>query len=149
MVLIVYDIDGLSASDTSGVSFCDFLVVSSDPDSNDAPVDSTLAAVRFHLSREIDAASLDDGTVLVSPEGGEPLAGSLNLETSDTVIAWTPDVPLRADTIYEIRLSSLVRATSGRRLDQDPCIPGPEPFLSHFKTSPRNDHRQEGRPIRR
>jgi len=149
IVLTVEDVDGLTATDTTGVSFCAFLALGSSPADGSTDVDSSLAAIQVTLSRAVDPASVADSTFAVTPAGGPAIAGTLVLEADTRTITWTPSSSLRAATVYEVRLTGGIRAASGRRLDQDPCAPGPESYGFSFTTAARRSHSQDGRRLRR
>ncbi|MBK8230110.1 MAG: Ig-like domain-containing protein [Candidatus Eisenbacteria bacterium] len=136
ILLELEDVDGLRAIDSTGVAFRAWTPRSVFPPADSTGVDSSLAAIRVEFPEAIDLATAVDSTVTLSVEGGDPLSGTLSFEADDTILVWTPDLPLRAGTAYLLRIETLVAAVGGRRLDSDLCAPGRQPLLSRFQTAP-------------
>jgi len=133
VIMSLEDSDDLRAADTTGVSFCSFLVRRSDPSSGAAAVD-TLKTIRVTLSRACDPSTVDPSTVWLEIQGGGSIELARSTEDGDRILVLDPAASLLPDTTYTIRVASMLRAPLGEALDQEPCVPAYQGFASSFQT---------------
>jgi hypothetical protein len=134
VVVTLLDDAGFEVVDSTGVSFCDFRVLSSDPMDGAAGVD-TLATVEIVFSRPALADSLTSGNVFIRQAGGGPVAATLTPSGDLVSVSIDPDAALLPDTTYEVVLTTDVVSQDGDFLDQNPCG-APAGWLSTFTTEP-------------
>ncbi len=98
-----------------------------------APVDGP---VRIDFSEPIDRSSLIAALRIGTGGGSSP--GEIAYENGDRRAIWTPSLPLLYESLYEVRVDTLLVDLSGNRLDQLPgrSHPGNDPFVSFFSTGP-------------
>ncbi|MCA9727444.1 MAG: Ig-like domain-containing protein [Candidatus Eisenbacteria bacterium] len=135
ITLRVRDDDGLTAADTVGVSFCGFVVRSSEPSAGAADVDTMLTEARLHLTREVDPAFLDTTHFQLLENGLD--TGSVTTVTAGAdagEVVLTLDGLLTAGATYTFFVAATVLDPEGRVFDQDLCAPGRQPFTADFTT---------------
>ena len=124
VTLTIMNVQGLASSDSSGVSFCAFLVRSSEPDSGAVGVSPT-DSVRVTFSRPVDIGSVDPASVLFTAgAAGTAVDFGAALDSLDFIVVLIPAEPLEADTTYTVTVTPEVTDESGVHLDQWPCSAG-------------------------
>lgn len=135
VILRTRDDDGLWGADSSGVSFCAFGVLASDPPDGAVGVDTLLAEIRLSLSREPDLDSVVPAAFVLHSAGLlEVPIDSVGFEAATNEVVLRLGETLRAGTLHTLEVLSTVVDPDGRGLDQDPCAPGTDPFLATFTT---------------
>jgi hypothetical protein len=137
VILSVEDSTGIWAADTTGVAFCAFLVLDSDPPDGAGEVDSALAAVRLRVSRELTPALLDPDRFLLAEDGGDSLEVSLSWNADSSLVVLAPGAPLRSGRVYRVLVVAPLSSADGRPFDQDPCLAGRQGYEGTFTTAPR------------
>jgi hypothetical protein len=132
----VVDGDGLSAVDSTGVSFCVFRVLGSTPIDGAVDVD-TLGTASLGLTRACNPSSADTSSVWLAEAGGPKVECAITLEEEDRRILLTPAQSLAPNADYEIHATGLLNSLTGGSLDQDPCADGVQEFVSTFHTRAR------------
>jgi hypothetical protein len=136
VLLIVEDDHGLrSSADTTGVSFCVFRAIASDPADGATGVD-TLAVVRVDLTRAVNPSTLDESSVYIALDDAAVVPAGLTTEEGGRRILLSPAAPLLADRDYVLHVRPALRALDGEALDQDPCIAGGQELRVAFHTLP-------------
>ncbi len=111
--------NGLTATFTSG-----FTTVSQDDTppqvATTSPVDgatgvSITSPIQVIFSEPVEPASVDDMTIQVSA-GGNPVAGTLNLRSGNTLVHFQPEQPLPLDTQVILNLVDDIRDPAGNQL---------------------------------
>lgn len=135
IILRVRDNNGLTAADTIGVSFCGFVARQVEPMDQAADVDTLLSEVRITFSRAVADSSLDPAHFrLLEGELDTGLVSAVAHGESTKEVVLTLDGSLAPGTTYTISAETTVEDSVGRRLDQDLCAPGLQPFTSEFTT---------------
>jgi len=134
ITLLVEDNDGATAVDTIGVSFCAFLAISSEPGNGAVDVDTLTTAIRVHLSRAVDPATLDPGDFALTGAGDVPVPGSVFVEDGGKTLTFTPAGPLAPSTLHTIKLGPALSSLFGPGFDQAPCVAGSSPYAAVFTT---------------
>lgn len=129
VTLQIYDTHGLMDEGTAGVSFCAFMVRSSDPGQGEyiSPYDS----VRVELTRPVDATSLDSSVVLLRLPDSVSVAFDIFVEDSARVVVLGPQDALQGGP-HVLRFTPGVVDESGFHLDQDLYEPGRQSFEISF-----------------
>ncbi len=134
VILEITDAHGFSDRDTSGVSFCAFMAISSDPAEGAEQVRPD-QVVRITLTRPVDPDSVTAETVLFTTEGGgQSIAFTPGFEDDDTVIVLDPDSDLSAGG-YTVTLTGSLTDIDGARLDQIPETAEKDPFELNFSVN--------------
>lgn len=83
--------------------------------------------VGFTFSGNVDFGSVGAESFIVRPAGGGPLAGKYSAMVGASVVNFTPDAPLQANTTYEALLvAGGIKDWAGNRVPRDTVI--------HFST---------------
>jgi hypothetical protein len=98
--------------------------------------------VRLTFSEPLSPATV--AAVSVRIRAGEaPVPGALTLTGADSIVTWFPidpvdstRVPLAFATAYRVDADTLITDRYANRLDQDPNLPGAQPFVAFFTTQP-------------
>lgn len=130
----VADEDGLTRTDSTGVSFCALQVLGVTPMDAEAGVDTLAVQVRVTFSRAVDAATVDPTTFVLQAEGGAVVPATVSLDGDDFHALLNPLASLSPDTVYLVRVGGGITSSNGRRFDSDLCQPGAQPFESEFRT---------------
>jgi hypothetical protein len=136
IVITLFDNDGFSAHDTTGVSFCDFRIILSEPPDGATDV-SPLTDVTLQFSRPAFPGSLNSQSVILRVLGGETVATVRTLTDGGRRLILTPLEELMFSTDYEVVVTTDVVSEDGEFLDQEPCEPDPAGWISSFRTAPR------------
>lgn len=133
VILTIIDSDGFVASDTTGVSFCAFRVLTSYPGDGavGVDVDTTIA---LNLTRACDPTSVDTSSVWLTIEGGDSITVNRTIENGGERIVLTPTTSLLPDTSYTVHAGESLRSAEGQSLDQEPCQLGMQRFQATFQT---------------
>ena len=91
--------------------------------------------VRLTFSRPLDPATAAPAFSLVPTAGGDPVAGSVALESGGYDLVFTPDALLEARTDYTLTLAGTASTVSGSPLDGDGDGTGGDDFVLTFVSS--------------
>lgn len=134
VILEITDAHGFSDRDTSGVSFCAFLAIGSDPAEGAEQVGPD-EDVRVTLTRPVDQGSVTTETVLFTTEGGgQSIAFTPGFDEDDYVLVLDPDSDLSAGG-YTVTLTGGLTDIHGARLDQIPETAEEDPFELGFSVN--------------
>jgi hypothetical protein len=129
VILTLADAHGLARADTAGVAFCAFQVLETRPAEGDSvAMGDTL---RLALSHDVALPASDAGVTLARLGDGEPLGRDLLRRDSGRALLVVPHRAFEPGD-YRLTLDSGVVDGPGRALDQDPCLPGRQPFRLTF-----------------
>lgn len=120
---------------TAEADFSGPRVIAMEPDSTSLDVWIT-DTLRVAFTEPLLPASVTTDAFRVAPEGGDPLEGVLTLEFGDSIITWTPALPLQFATRYNVTADTLLQDVRENGLDQEPGLPGLQPFTGFFMTMP-------------
>jgi hypothetical protein len=129
----VYDGPGFAAWDTTGVAFCAFQVLWTDPAPGEAGVD-TLGDVTVRFTQPAEPDSLQEPHVVLRVAEGDTVAVQAQLSGDGLYLTLDPVAPLLPGTTYELLLDPGVVSAQGVALDQEPCTPGPQGWSGSFTT---------------
>ncbi len=113
-------------------------VTATEPADGALDVDVDLETVRLEFSERLAAATVTGAAVTVAPEGGQVLAGDVELVEGDTVVVWSAPGPLDFSTRYQVTADTTLADRVGNRLDDDPLTAGRQPFVGFFTTMAEN-----------
>ncbi len=130
VILRIYDTQGASVADTAGVSFCAFLVFSSDPVAGQVGVGAD-AEITIVFTRAVDPATVDAASVRLTTGGGN-VAVTYDFPLAPEELVITPVNPLNPGGTYELEITSAVTDDSGVALDQDPQTAEQDSFTLTF-----------------
>lgn len=134
VILAVEDSTGIWGADTTGVSFCAFLALAASPPDGATGVDSALAAVRVRVTRPVAPANLVPALLRLQTEAGDSVGVELSWDADSSEVVLDPIAALRGATTYRVRFLPGFTSGDGRAFDQEPCLPGRQPFESRFTT---------------
>ena len=104
-----------------------------DPDSGSVET-SVSGPYRLFFTKPMQSASIDETSLRIAPEGGEPIAGSWALDPGDTILSWYPDTTLAFLTGHTVTADTLLLDHWGIALDQDADALGRQPYVDFFTT---------------
>jgi hypothetical protein len=108
-------------------------VVSMVPDSGSTDV-GVLDTLRVTFSEVLAAGSVGPASFRVKLDGGGTVAGTLQIESGGTVVAWAPADSLDFETDYVLVADTQITDAVGNHLDQDPATGGLQAFTGPFRT---------------
>ncbi|MCB9463027.1 MAG: Ig-like domain-containing protein [Candidatus Eisenbacteria bacterium] len=133
LILKATDDDGLVGADTSGVSFCAFGALSSDPVDGDMNVPGNVGELRILFTRPIAEASLDPTNLRLATGPLPTPIDSLTWGVDQREVVAHVSVILTQGVTYVLEVLDSLLDESGMTSDQDPCTPERDPYSISFR----------------